>query len=140
MEFINRRRPRPNVPIISLIDILAILLIFFILTTTFKERKSYLPITLPSVTQQQAFSDRQARVTLAVSETGDLFLDGVPLNIRSLPSVLKGMKETRPDLKLELKADEETPLRLLIAIWGSFQQAGIEIDEVPARIQIDAPE
>ena len=48
MSLRPRRRPVPTIPIVSLIDILVILLIFFIVTSTFKERRDILNISLPN--------------------------------------------------------------------------------------------
>lgn len=42
-----KRRPVPAIPIVSLIDIMVILLIFFIATTTFREKKVQMKINLP---------------------------------------------------------------------------------------------
>ena len=47
MRFYTKRRKMPSITIVSLIDILAILLIFFIVTTTFKDKLPQLQINLP---------------------------------------------------------------------------------------------
>ena len=44
------------------------------------------------------------------------------------------MKTTVPGLKLELQADTDTPLGLLVKVWDSLKAAGFAINEVPARI------
>lgn len=51
MKFYTQKRRQPTVPIVTLIDILAILLIFFIVTTTFKQRQSLLNVNLPKSSQ-----------------------------------------------------------------------------------------
>ncbi len=55
MRFYTRKRRAPSIIIVSLIDILAILLIFFIVTTTFRKNQPQLQINLPeSKTAEQA--------------------------------------------------------------------------------------
>ena len=46
MKFYLKKRRSPSVPIVTLIDILAILLIFFIVTTTFKTKDSLVQVNL----------------------------------------------------------------------------------------------
>ena len=59
MQFYTRKRRSPFINIVSLIDILAILLIFFIVTTNFRKPQPQLQINLPdSKSAMQA--DREA--------------------------------------------------------------------------------
>ena len=124
-------------PIIPLIDILAILLIFFILTSTFRERKHHIAVHLPTVTHLDTNASVDPRVTLTVRDNGDIFLADTQVTDRSLTSALLDLKEARPDAKLELKADENIPLRTLIFVWDALTQSGYSIREVPALIQMN---
>ncbi|WP_395746132.1 ExbD/TolR family protein [Prosthecobacter sp.] len=47
MNLRPKRRPVPMIPIVSLIDIMVILLIFFVATTTFRKENTQVKITLP---------------------------------------------------------------------------------------------
>jgi len=121
MKLVSERKRTPEIPIIPLMDILAILLIFFIVTTTFKEPRPALDIDLPTV-----------------KETGVITLDGVKVMPDQLAEYLQSFKNVNPDVKLELEADETVSLSQLFAIWEALTQADIEIKEVPARIKIPA--
>jgi len=134
MNFYQKRRSAPAVPIISLIDILAILLIFFIVTTTFKEQKSLLNISLPKASKMSGTPALERRMTLAVSENEEVFLEDEPVPLDSLAAVLQRLKAENPEVKLELQADETLPLGTLVAVWDALNQAGIAIKDVPARI------
>ena len=62
MTFYTRKRRAPSVIIVSLIDILAILLIFFIVTTTFQRNQPQLQINLPeSKTAEEAPAENLSR-------------------------------------------------------------------------------
>jgi biopolymer transport protein ExbD len=52
-----------------------------------------------------------------------------------LPEALKGLKEAKPDAKLEMNADQDMPLGLLVKVWDALKSAGYSINDVPARIQ-----
>lgn len=135
MKLLETRRKNPEIPIIALIDILAILLIFFIVSTTFKERP-VLEIDLPTVKDLPSTSISDQRKVLAVDEQGVVTLDLVEVKMEELGDYLKAYRNVNPETKLELEADEEVNLNQLFQIWDALTQAGIEIKEVPARIKI----
>ncbi len=134
MQLVRRKRPRPVVPIIALIDILAILLIFFIATMTFRTPRSVLPINVPTTQALPATEVHDARVELSVTEDGSLFLQDDPLELQDLTPRLLAAREDNPDLKLELRVDRELPFGLLIAVWDALTQAGFPIRDVPTRV------
>jgi len=126
----------PAIPIVSLIDIMVILLIFFIATTTFRDKKVQLKINLP---QSKAMGGVEtveaARTSITVTSQKDLFVDGNPVAVEKLAAELVRLKTENPAVKLELQADTETPLGLLVQIWDALRASGFSINDVPARIQ-----
>ncbi len=131
-----RRRPVPAIPIVSLIDIMVILLIFFIATTTFREKKVQVKINLPQSKSMGASApSEEVRKSILVTPAKELFLDGNPVKVEELAAALTRLKTSQPDSKLELEADTETPLGMLVSIWDALRDAGFSINDVPARIQ-----
>ncbi len=137
MSFYTRKRKKPQVPIITLIDILAILLIFFIVTTTFKKQESLLKVNLPKSSEMAASSTPEVRIPLALTEEGEISLGDQRLTLEQLPSALRALKRTNPLAKLELKADSETSLGLMVRLWDAATEAGLDIDDIPLRIRLD---
>ncbi len=131
-----KRRPVPAIPIVSLIDIMVILLIFFIATTTFREKKVQMKINLPeSKTMGATESKPEVRKSITLTKTREVFLDGNPVEIEKLADSLLKLKAANPGVKLELEADTDTALGSLMKIWDALRAAGFTINEVPARIQ-----
>lgn len=122
------------VPIVTLIDILAILLIFFIVTTTFKKEESLLKVNLPRSSALASGEDRERRVPLTLGEDGRVSLGTTVVPIDSLADALREFKNARPGEKLELKADEGAPLGLMVKVWDAATVAGLEINDLPLRI------
>ncbi|MEN3939896.1 biopolymer transporter ExbD [Prosthecobacter sp. SYSU 5D2] len=136
MNLRPRRRPVPTIPIVTLIDIMVILLIFFIATTTFNEEKKQVKITLPASKALGEIVPRQeVRKTLTITKTQDLILDGNPVEADTLAAAIVKLKQQNPDVKLELQADTETALGMLMKVWDALREAGYSINDVPARIQ-----
>ncbi len=138
MKLQESHRKTPEVPIIALIDILAILLIFFIVTTTFKKSRPVLEIDLPTVKELPSQSVSDTRAVLAVSKEGEITLDGAVVEAEALAAALQSFKEQNPEGKLELEADETVNLSQLFFIWDALTKADIEIKDVPARIKLPA--
>ncbi len=124
------------IPIVSLIDIMVILLIFFIATTTFKKDKTQVKITLPeSKTLGGEAHAAETRVAISIDEQQKIFLDGKPVELDALASAITTLKETQPGVKLELQADTTAALGVLVKVWDALREAGFSINDVPARIQ-----
>ena len=126
-------------PIVSLIDILAILLIYFILTSAPREDKAFASITLPNASALAQRVPSELRLELALTADSKLMLGAEEIIPRNLATRLIRLRQERPDVKLELKADEEAPLKSLVAVWDALTRAGFPVKDVPARILIEKP-
>lgn len=137
MKIYTKRRQKPTVPIITLIDILAILLIFFIVTTTFKTKESLVKVNLPRSSEMAATGDATLRTALALGKDGSVSLGEQVVPMEGLAAALTQYKQANPEGELELKADEGAPLGLMIDVWDAATKAGIEIGELPLRILLE---
>lgn len=136
MNLRPRRRPVPTIPIVSLIDIMVILLIFFVATTTFKKDKTQVKITLPeSKSLGGASTAPESRVAISINTEQKIFLDGKPVEIAQLATAITSLKNAKPGMKLELEADTTAALGVLVKVWDALREAGYSINDVPARIQ-----
>ena len=136
MQFHRVRRHRAQVPIVPMIDILFILLVFFIVSTTFKKPREILRIELPTVREIPSETVADTRSVIAVDAEGNISLDAVPVPEGLLSGYLQAFQKQNPGRKLELEADRRLPLERLLDIWDALGKAGISIQEVPARIKL----
>lgn len=136
MEFHRIQRSRAQVPIVPMIDILFILLVFFIVSTTFKKPREILHIELPTVNEIPSTTTTVTRSILAVDAAGAITLDSLAVPQGLLETYLSAFQKQNPGRKLELEADRRLPLERLLEIWDALGKAGIKINEVPARIKV----
>lgn len=139
MHFYRPHRKRAEVPIVPMIDILFILLVFFIVSTTFKKPRDILRIELPTVREIPSDQIADSRSVLAVDALGNIKLDALAVPEGLLGPYLDAYQKQNPGRKLELEADQQLPLGILIKVWESLTKAGFEIKDVPARIKLPAP-
>ena len=140
MELYRPKRKAYNVPIVPLIDILAILLIFVIVTSTRKKSRPVVPIDLPTVKEVASTELTAERSILAITKEGEILLEGVEVAPGELADYLKAFQTVNPNRKLELEADEGSSLGQLFTVWEALSEVGIELKEVPARIQMATEE
>lgn len=140
MNLRPRRRPVPTIPIVSLVDIMVILLIFFVATTTFRKDRAQVKITLPEAKQVgENVPVQEVRKAITVTKDQKLFLDGQPVTAETLAEALTRLRSEQPKAKLELEADTETALGVLMQVWDALRSAGYSVNDVPARIQRAQP-
>jgi biopolymer transport protein ExbD len=150
MQFYRPVRKADKVPIVPLIDILTILLIFFIVTPKKEkdqeenrnpppEPRPIVQIDLPTVKEIPTSSVVEKRATLAVTPEGMITLDNYELaSPELLTDALIVFQRENPQRKLELAADKGVTLSQLFMVWDSLTAAGFEIKDVPARIRLPA--
>ncbi|RPJ31369.1 MAG: biopolymer transporter ExbD [Verrucomicrobiaceae bacterium] len=136
MHFHRIHRKRAEVPIVPMIDILFILLVFFIVSTTFKKPREILRIELPTVREIPSDTVSDPRSVIAVDALGNITLDSLKVPEGLLESYLAAYQKQNPGRKLELEADKKLPLERLLHVWDALTKAGIPIKDVPARIKI----
>ncbi len=138
MNFYTKKRTRPAVPIITLIDILAILLIFFIVTTTFKKKESLVKVNLPKSSEMSPTSENSpVRIALTITPKGEVALGDQLISMEQIEPRLRALKRSQPNAKLELRADEDTPLKWMVKVWDGVSSAGVEVEDIPLRILLE---
>ena len=134
MTFYTRKRPAPSVIIVSLIDILAILLIFFIVTTTFQKNQPQLQINLPeSKTAEQAPAENSQPLVLRIKSADQITLDEKPVTLETLADALKALREQAPARPIAMQADREAPFGVVVKALDALRDAGIK--NIPAFTQ-----
>ena len=113
----------PTVIIVSLIDVFAILLIFVIVTTTFKRPQAAVTIKLPESSTAKAFPVTDSQAVLSVDAEGGITLLDVPVEPADLIAKIREIKET--GAALVLKADERAPFGVIVRVLDALKEAGI---------------
>jgi len=134
MRFFIRKRRAPSIIIVSLIDILAILLIFFIGTTTFQKNQPQLQINLPeSKTAEQAPAENSQPLVLRIKSAEQITLDEKPVTLESLADALKTLRAQAPARPIAMQADREAPFGVVVKALDALRDAGIK--NIPAFTQ-----
>ncbi len=131
---IRRRRRSQNIDAIvnvtSLIDVTFILLIFFMITTTFAKPNKQLPmITLPEATNVED-QKKQADIEVIIDDKGNYHINGQQLmsnDISSLSRALEKEKENKKDAYVLIKGDEKTTYQSVINVFDAITKLGMGV-------------
>lgn len=131
MRFHTKRRKMPSITIVSLIDILAILLIFFIVTTTFRDKLPQLQINLPeSKSAAVSASEPKKTILLQIKGPDQITFDGKAVTATALPSAIRDAQKANPGCAITMQADKEAPFGTVVSVLDALQEAGIK--NIPA--------
>jgi biopolymer transport protein ExbD len=134
MQFYTRKRRHLFVNVVSLIDILAILLIFFIVTTTFRKKQPQLQINLPeSTAAETAPAPSTEPIVLRVKSGDEISLDDKPVALDQLRAAIQSARDAEPQRGLALQADREAAFGVVVKVLDALKQAGIQ--DVPSFTQ-----
>ena len=126
MKFYSRPRRSPQIIIVSLIDIFAILLIFVIVTSTFKKQQPQVTIKLPESKSAVAGEKSDEPVLLSITAGEELFLDNKKMAITELAAAIETLRRDRTKFAMAMKADEKVSYGFLIKVLDALKDAGVK--------------
>ena len=124
MKFAVRKRRAPSIIIVSLVDILTILLIFFVVSTTFKKDQPEVQINLPESKTSSAKPAEIEHAVVSVDAADALKLDGKPIAVDDLQEAITNLSPARKS-SLVLKADEKASFGVIIKVMDALKLAGV---------------
>ncbi|MBA2622460.1 MAG: biopolymer transporter ExbD [Chthoniobacterales bacterium] len=125
MRIAVRKRRAPSIIIISLVDILTILLIFFVVSTTFKKDQPEVLINLPeSQTATQAAAEIEHAI-VSVDANDEVSLDGRPLPVEELEVAVRELMGVKKS-SLALQADKKASFGTIIKVMDALKLAGVK--------------
>jgi biopolymer transport protein ExbD len=125
MKFAVRKRRAPSIIIVSLVDILTILLIFFVVSTTFKKDQPEVQINLPeSKTATQAPAEAEHAI-VTVNQNDEVRLDNKPINVDRLEAAVRDLPAERR-ATLVLQADKKASFGIIIKVMDQLKLAGVK--------------
>lgn len=126
MRLQDEDREEPEINLTSLIDVVFLLLIFFMVSTTF-DRQALLRLELPEAATAEAESVPQL-IEVTISDNGQIFIDDQLLtdNTRAaVQAVLAERREAAPDAPLVVRADARASHGLVLLVLDAAAAEGI---------------
>ncbi len=126
MQLRSSRTEDPEISLIGLIDVVFLLLIFFMVSTTF-EHQAVLKVDLPKAKNVSTLEDQPNSFELVIDQDGLFYLndrqlvDGKPATLRA--AFIEAAGEDR-NIPIILRADAETPHHFVVTAMDVTAQLG----------------
>ena len=114
MNLIARRRRSPTINIVPLVDVLTVLLFFFLVTMQFKQ-VSALNITVPEI-ETAGENEIEERIVIALDPEGVTYLNDREVSRTQLRRAMELAGQATPEMPVLLIADEGVPLKHVTAV------------------------
>ncbi|MES2823779.1 MAG: biopolymer transporter ExbD [Pseudomonadota bacterium] len=125
MKFRRQSRDIEPMNLISLIDVMFFLLIFFMLSSTFT-KETHLSVELPQATGEVS-TDTKDQIEILINQQGNYSVNGQSLanvEIETLKSAIIKIAEGRKNLPLLVTADSKTPHQSVVTAMDAAGQLG----------------
>jgi biopolymer transport protein ExbD len=129
--FRQKRRRRPELNLVPLIDVLVMLIFFAFVTMQFRSAQM-LNITLPKIATAGK-SEYKGTVTIGIDNKGQVSFNGKEVTDDHLVELLKQVSEQNRDIPVLIKADETTQLKKLAFVMDACRGAGLNKFSLQAR-------
>lgn len=131
MKFQRTRHEEPALGIAPLIDIVFLLLIFFMVTSHF-DVASGVRIKLPQ-TSRVIFDRPDRKVTVLIDPSGQAYFEGKALNLKELGERLRELAAENSTLQLILQADKDVKHGVVVEAMDAAKTAGVKSIVISAQ-------
>ncbi|SFF54399.1 outer membrane transport energization protein ExbD [Fontimonas thermophila] len=119
-----------GIDLTPMLDVIFIMLIFFIVTTTFV-RESGIKINRPAA--KTAVKQEQTNILVAISPQGEIWIDKRRVDIRELRGLIQKLKSENPEAAVIIQADRDARAGLLVQAMDQARLAGVRDVAVAAQ-------
>ncbi len=127
----QRRRKRPEMNLLPLIDVLVMLIFFAFVTMQFRSAAT-LNITLPKV-DTAGKNEFRGIVTVGITADGVLSVNGTVVSEAQLEDFLREVRNVDRDISVLIRADETTPLKTLAFVMDTCRKLGLNRFSLQSR-------
>jgi biopolymer transport protein ExbD len=108
-----------------MVDVLLVLLCFFIITWSFARKENELDVKVPSAQNAKDSNPVVNQTVLNVKSDGTVILNQKTVPLPELQAKLKQLSDLFPDYAIIVRGDERTPFRFIAAVLDTCRAANI---------------
>ena len=126
MKFRSRSEPVPVAfQIAPMVDILLVLLCFFVITWSMARKENELDVRVPAAQAAQESTPVVNQTVLNVKSDGTIVWDRKQISRENLQGKLKSLASLYPDYAIILRGDVKTNYEHIVQVLDTCRQAGI---------------
>ncbi|MEF1256546.1 MULTISPECIES: biopolymer transporter ExbD [unclassified Vibrio] len=118
----QQRQEEAQVDLTSMLDIVFIMLIFFIVTSSFV-RESGVEVNRP--TASNVVSQKEVGIFVAITSANDIYIDKRVVDVERVQATLEHLMLDKPDASLVIQADEHAYSGTVVKVMDAAKSAGV---------------
>ena len=124
---------KSDIDLTPMLDVVFIMLIFFIVTASFVKEKT-LGLNVPPDSEEQVQTANAENVLITVKSNNDIWMDDRRVDVRAVKSLIAQKKAENPKAAVIVRAHEESTADMYVAISDASREAKIlNISLVPYK-------
>jgi len=131
--WLKKKKEDVQINLTPLIDVVFLLLIFFMVSTSFK-KETKVSLTLPEA-NGEALDSSNDSIEVTVTKTGEVFVNGNGLVNRDVGTIKEALKQSSTDHQTPviISADAAAPYQAVITVMDAAGQAGFNNLTLPTQ-------
>jgi biopolymer transport protein ExbD len=132
---LNRQRSRDegsDIDLTPMIDVVFIMLIFFIVTTSFV-KEAGIDVNRPSAATAEVKS--KGNILVAIRPNGDIWIDKRHIDIRALKSNIQRLIAKSPQSSVIIQSDTDAKTGVLVRVMDQIRLAGVQNISIAASVE-----
>ena len=113
-----------------MLDVVFIMLIFFIVTTSFV-KESGIEVNRPNAST--AVADERGNILIAITENNEIYIDKRLIDLRAVRANVERLKAENPEGSVIIQADKNSKTGLLVETMDQVRLAGVENVSIAAE-------
>ncbi len=126
----NREEEDASIDMTPMLDIVFIMLSFFIVTTSFVKEAS---IQSNKLEANQANKEPSANIFIAIRDTGEIWMDKRQVDVKRVAANLERMLAEQPTDLVVIQADKEAEHGRVVEVMDQIKEAGIDKISIAAE-------
>lgn len=115
-----------------MLDIVFIMLIFFIVTAVFVKESG---VTVLKPSAETAVVQRQVAILIAVTADGEIFINREETALDALRTAVEKLHAENPKGSVAIQGDEEADAVLVMKVYDAIRDAGVEIIAIATELK-----
>ena len=128
----SKRQDEDEVNLTPMLDVVFILLIFFIVTASFV-KESGMDINRPDAAM--AVRKERGNILVAITPTGQIWIDRRQVDVRAVRANIERLHAENPQGAVVIQADRESKNGLLVEVMDAAKLAGVENVSIAAEFE-----
>lgn len=121
----TRQRSNPVLPLAALVDVLFLLLIFFMTTSLFREQDRLIDVSLPTADSSLPSGGMQAPIVVTVTDDDSIYMSQKRYNLDGLRAALESLHSEFPNEAIEIRSDRNSHLGRTVQVMDAAHAAGL---------------